>query len=138
MAAYRSGLETKVAAQITAAGLPVCYEQLPLPYVQPSKSRKYTPDFILPNGIVVETKGLFTADDRAKMALVKEQHPDLDIRLVFSNPNAKLYKNSPTTYASWCEKIGFRYAKKEVPPPWMTEPENPKSAAALRNLGWGS
>jgi len=40
---------------------------------------------------------------------------------VFSNQNAKLYKNSPTTYASYCEKHGFTYANKVIPQEWLEE-----------------
>jgi hypothetical protein len=51
--------------------------------------------------------------------LIREQHPELDIRFVFSNQNAKLYKNSPTSYAQWCEKHGFLYAHKAIPDSWL-------------------
>jgi hypothetical protein len=136
VASYRSGLEDRVASQIAAAGLPVLYETLPLPYRQPSKVHKYTPDFILPNGIVIESKGMFTVEDRNKMVLVKQQHPNLDIRLVFSNPQSRLYKRSPTSYALWCDRMGFPWARKEIPAPWFTEAPNHKSLAALKALGY--
>ena len=120
-AAYRSGLEASLAAALAAAGVPVLFETHRIPYEQPAKARAYTPDFVLPNGIVVESKGLFTAEDRAKMVWVKEQHPNLDIRMVFSNANAKLRKGSPTTYADWAEKQGFKWAHKTIPPEWIAE-----------------
>lgn len=121
-AAYRSGLEATLAAALTAAGVPVSFEQHRIPYTQPEKARTYTPDFVLPNGIVVESKGLFTQEDRAKMQWVRDQHPTLDIRLVFSNAKAKLRKGSPTTYAMWAEKEGFRWAHKVIPAEWVAEP----------------
>lgn len=122
-ATYRSGLEEKVAAQIAAAGIEVVYEDKAevIPYTSPAKPHKYTPDFKLPNGIIVETKGIFDAADREKHLLVRAQHPAKDIRFVFSNPNAKLYKGSPTTYAAWCEKAGFKYAAKLIPAAWFNE-----------------
>lgn len=122
-ATYRSGLEQKVAAQIEAAGLPVVYEDKAnvIPYTTPATPHKYTPDFKLPNGIIVETKGIFDADDRKKHLLVREQHPHIDIRFVFSNSKSKLYKGSPTTYAAWCEKNGFKYADKLIPAAWLAE-----------------
>lgn len=123
-AAYRSGLEKVIAASIAAAGLPVEFETLKVPFKQPAKERNYTPDFVLPNGIIIETKGLFSSDDRQKHLWVKEQHPQLDIRLVFSNANAKLYKGASTTYAGWCEKHGIKYANKAIPPAWFGEWDN--------------
>ena len=56
--------------------------------MKPQKVHTYTPDFYLPKQkIFIETKGLFTSADRQKMRLVKEQHPDLDIRFIFNNSN---------------------------------------------------
>mgnify|MGYP003677566486 FL=1 len=34
--------------------------------------KKYTPDFFLPNGVIVEAKGVLTNQDRLKMKCVKE------------------------------------------------------------------
>jgi hypothetical protein len=135
-AAYRSGLEAALSAAIVAAGLPVCYEQVALPFTQPAKDRKYRPDFILPNGIVIESKGLFSLEDRQKMCWVRDQHPELDIRMVFSNAKAKLTKGSPTTYADWCDKQGFRWSHKAIPEVWMRETPNRASLAALKRLGY--
>lgn len=129
-AAYRSGLEKVLAAMIAAAGLPVDFENHRIPFEQPAKQRHYTPDFVLPNGIVIESKGLFTAEDRAKMVWVKEQHPDLDIRMVFSNANAKLRKGSPTTYAQWADKAGYKWAHKTIPAEWLAERPCPKRIKA--------
>lgn len=122
-ATYRSGLEERVAKQLEAAGIAVVYEDKAavIPYTTPAEPHKYTPDFVLPNGIIVETKGIFDAADRKKHTLVREQHPEKDIRFVFSNSKAKLYKGSPTTYAAWCEKNGFQYADKLIPAAWLKE-----------------
>jgi hypothetical protein len=90
-------------------------------FTEPSKARTYTPDFKLPNGIIVETKGRFVTADRQKHLLVKAQHPDLDIRFVFSNSRARISKGSPTSYAMWCDKNGFRYADKFIPQAWLIE-----------------
>jgi hypothetical protein len=88
---------------------------------QDLRHRTYTPDFVLDNGIIIETKGRFIPSDRSKHLRIREQHPDLDIRFVFSNPNARLYKGSKSTYASWCEKYGFKYAKEKIPVEWIKE-----------------
>jgi len=51
----------------------------------------------------------------------KKQHPQLDIRFVFSNSNSKLRKGAKTTYADWCVKNNFLYADKDVPQEWLDE-----------------
>lgn len=114
-------LEDAVAAQLREAGIPVRYETEKIEYVKPSRKAKYTPDFVLPNGIIIETKGRFITEDRHKHLMIRDQHPDLDIRFVFSNPNSRISKTSPTTYAMWCEKHGFKYAAKRIPEDWIKE-----------------
>lgn len=85
------------------------------------KPSTYTPDIVLSNGIIVEVKGYFDAEDRAKHLLIKDQHPELDIRFVFQNSKKKIHKSSTTTYASWSTKHGFLFADKEVPLDWTKE-----------------
>lgn len=124
---YRSGLEGRIIDQATKAGYTVTYEGYQLKYVIPESNHVYTPDLVLPNGVVVELKGLFETDDRKKMVLVKEQYPHLDIRFVFQNANNKIYKGSPTSYGMWCEKHGFPYASKLIPDSWFKEPKKDTS-----------
>lgn len=118
---FRSGLEDKIAASLQRRGVAVIYEGLKLRY-RVDEERTYTPDWMLPNGIIVESKGRFVTADRKKMRLIKEQHPHLDIRFVFSNSKSRISKTSPTTYGMWCEKHGFPYADKDVPDEWLKEP----------------
>lgn len=118
---YRSGLEERIAEELQNAGVVYSYEQHRVDYTAPATLHHYTPDFVLANGIIVETKGLFEADDRKKHLLIKEQHPDLDIRFVFTNSNTKLYKGSKTSYADWCKKYGYLYADKYIPMAWLKE-----------------
>jgi hypothetical protein len=118
---WRSGLEEKVANALTEAGVPFTYEKTKVKYIKPASEHQYTPDFVLDNGIIIETKGLFTAIDRQKHMLVKRQHPHLDIRFVFSNSRARLSKSSRTTYAMWCVKYGYMYADKMIPQDWINE-----------------
>jgi hypothetical protein len=63
----------------------------------------YTPDFQLAPNLFVETKGMFTATDRAKHLHIRRQHPDARVLLVFQNPRLRLSKASKTTYAQWCD-----------------------------------
>jgi Phage endonuclease I len=121
-AGYRSGLEDRVADELRASGVKAEYEPCKLVYVEPSKVRTYTPDFILPNGIIIETKGRFVTADRQKHKHIKTLHPALDVRFVFSNPNARIGKTSSTTYGMWAEAYGFLFASKSVPSEWLAEP----------------
>jgi hypothetical protein len=120
---FRSGLEESLAAQLEKAGVSFEFESFKIPFVQPEKKRTYTPDFRLPNGIIVETKGRFETDDRQKHLWVKQQHPDLDIRFVFSSSKSRINPRSTTTYADWCIKNGFLYADKTVPVAWLKGPK---------------
>jgi len=119
---FKSGLEENVSNQIANRGISVQYESEEVSYVIPASEHTYHPDFKLPNGIRVETKGRFVLADRKKHLLVKQQHPELDIRFVFTNSKNKISKKSKTTYAMWCEKNGFKYADKEIPDEWFLEP----------------
>lgn len=107
--------------ELDALSVSYQYEPYKIRYTQPAKYRTYTPDFLLPNGIMIETKGRFLTADRQKHLMIKEQHPNLDIRFVFQNPNTPISKGSPTTYAMWCEKNGFLYAAKSIPLEWIKE-----------------
>ena len=118
---FRSGLEERVSEQLAFLNILDCYEIKKIPFVQPAKDRNYTPDFWLPNGIIVETKGVFTVQDRQKHLLIKDQYPDLDLRFVFSNSKNKLRKGSKTTYADWCNKYGFIFADQLIPEEWINE-----------------
>ncbi|MDA8645281.1 hypothetical protein N9L46_02525 [Amylibacter sp.] len=122
---WRSGLEESLASDLHSKGVSFEYEEHRLPYKVPSRIAHYTPDFYITTKsgkvIVVESKGRFVTADRQKMLLVKAQHPHLDIRMVFSNPNTKISKQSKTTYGKWCQKHGFKYAKGLVPESWLDE-----------------
>jgi len=116
---FRSGLEYEVAKQLEDEGIAYEYEQTRVKYQR--KESTYLIDFELPNGIIIETKGRFKSEDRAKHLLIKQQHPELDIRFVFSNSRNKLNKKSKTTYADWCDKHGFLWADKKIPKDWIDE-----------------
>lgn len=118
---YRSGLEDKIAAQLERAGIKIQYETKKLNYVVPASTHTYTPDWVLPNNIIIESKGLFSVEDRKKHLLIKQQHPNLDIRFVFSSSKTKIRKGSKTSYADWCKKYGFKYADKLIPDAWLRE-----------------
>lgn len=118
---FRSGLEESIAKNLTSKGVGFSFEELVIAYTKPSKPARYTPDFELENGIIIESKGRFLTEDRQKHLLVKAQHPEYDIRFVFSNSKTKISKRSATTYGMWCEKHGFLYADKDIPDAWIKE-----------------
>jgi len=115
---YRSGLEDRISKQLKSLSVPVKYEEMKIKYAI-NEVRTYTPDFELPNGIIIESKGRFVVADRKKHLLIKKQYPELDIRFVFSNSRAKINKGSKTTYGMWCDKHGFLYADKLIPEEWI-------------------
>jgi hypothetical protein len=124
-------LEEKIAREMAAKGVEIRYEEERIAFIQPARAAKYCPDWILPSGIIVETKGRFMVADRQKHLIIKEQHPDLDIRFVFSSSRGRISKASKTTYAMWCQKYGFLFADRSIPDAWLDEPICEKRLAAI-------
>lgn len=131
---YRSGLEDQTASRLTALDIPFTYEGHVIKYTVPARVSRYSPDFVLPNGIIVETKGLWDSDDRKKIALVLEQYPELDLRMVFTNSRTKITKTSKTSYAMVCDKLGLKWADKTIPSAWLSEPLNVASHALIESM----
>ena len=114
----RSKFESAVYDGALRRGHLVSYEPADghLPYVL-----YYIPDFVLPNGIIVEAKGFFPSEDRTKMLRVKKANPEVDIRFVFQRDN-KLDKRSKTTYTQWAKRHGFlAVVGEDIPEAWFTE-----------------
>jgi len=126
-----SGLEDSTADYLTNLGVDYTYEERKIKW-DDSRIRTYTPDFVLPNGIIIETKGWFKPVDRVKHLRIKEQYPLLDIRFVFSNSNARLNRSSKTTYGLWCDRYGFKYSDVIIPTEWIKErKKKPKEMEGL-------
>ena len=117
---YRSGLEVKLSEYLDELKIKYIYEGIKIEW-EDLAYRTYTPDFVLPNGIIIETKGLFTVDDRRKHICINRQHPKLDIRFVFTSSKRKLKKGSKTTYGTWCDKNKFLFADRVIPESWLKE-----------------
>lgn len=117
---FRSKLEQRVWAEITEVQPDAQFETLKLPY---TLSHTYTPDIILPNGVILEVKGRFIVkgvDCRNKMLAVKKAFPELDIRFIFHSPDYKLSPKSKFTYSDWCDKHGFPWcAASSIPTEWL-------------------
>lgn len=130
---FRSGLEETIAGTLDVRGVRYDFEKHKVQYEQPAKSRTYTPDFWLPHkldialpkveqrGFFIETKGRWLTEDRQKHQHIRKSNPKIDIRLLFSNANARISKQSATTYAAYCDRNEWVYAHRSVPLAWLIE-----------------
>ena len=60
------------------------------------------------------------AAHRRKIKAVIEQHPEIDLRMVFQAPFNKISKKSKTTYAKWCDKHGIPWCSfSNIPLEWL-------------------
>jgi len=115
--AFKSGFERTVAANLAARGAGFVYEGLEFPY---TLNGVYHPDIQLENGIVVELKGLLDRESKRKMAAIRKQYPDLDIRFLFMSADKKI-PGSKQTHGQWATKNGFKWAEREIPQEWLDE-----------------
>ena len=114
---FRSKLEERVATLLEQLGISYEYETEKLSY---TIEHTYTPDFVLPNYVYLETKGYWDAADRRKVLAVKRDNPEVDLRMVFQSPYNTISKKSKTTYAKWCEKHDIPWtAYHEIPLEWL-------------------
>ena len=116
-------MEVDTANYLKKRKISFTYEKTKIKWID-LRNRTYTPDFVLGNGIIVETKGRFVSDDRRKHKEIRRQFPEHDIRFVFTNSKSRLYKGSKSTYGDWCTKHGFIYADKVIPESWLEESNN--------------
>lgn len=126
---FRSSLELEVTGSLEAQDCRFLYEAVRVPFHEP---HVYIPDYCLTDqAIVLEAKGHFTPEDRRKMLLVKKQYPALDIRFIFTRSLTRIGRGAVTTYGMWCEKHGFPYADKVVPPEWVAHKPNQQQKEAF-------
>jgi len=131
---YRSGLEFKISMALDTIKYKYEYESIKIEW-EDLAYRTYTPDFILKNGIIIETKGRFLSSDRRKHLAIQKQHPKLDIRFVFTNSRVKLYKGSKTSYGEWCNKNNLRYYDRIIPEDWLKEKGKNKHPTFIKFVG---
>ena len=105
---YRSGLEKETASFLKQKQKKVRYELLKIEW-EDLRYRTY----------------IFDSDDRRKHSEIRKQHPELDIRFVFSNARSKLYKGSKSRYYEWCEKNNFKWSHRVIPEKWLKEKNKP-------------
>jgi len=114
---FRSKLEENVASLLEGLGVSYEYEPERLSY---TIEHNYTPDFVLPNYVYLETKGYWDPADRRKVLAVKRDNPDVDLRMVFQSPFNTISKKSKTTYAMWCEKHDIPWTSyHNIPLDWL-------------------
>jgi len=129
----KSGLELKIATSLEEQGIEYGYETVKFAWYDKYpralcsdcggseiyQKRSYTPDFIFPNGVIVESKGRLTRRDRKIITGVRTANPEIDLRLVFDKDN-RINKGSNTRYSDWAERNKFQYAMKgAVPEEWF-------------------
>ena len=120
---FRSKSEEKIYNLLKEKNIPYEYEKGKIEY-EWLENKTYVPDFfLLKNGIILEVKGRFVLEDRKKHLFIRKQKPELDIRFIFDNPKAKLYKGGKMTNGSWCDKYKFKYSslREGVPEEWINE-----------------
>jgi len=114
---FRSKLEEKVATLLKELGVSYEYESTQIPYVI---QHNYTPDFLLPNHVYLETKGYWDAADRRKVLAVKRDNALIDLRMVFQSPYNTISKRSKTRYAQWCDRHNIPWtAYHDIPLEWL-------------------
>jgi hypothetical protein len=107
----RNQFEKKLDKQLKKSKVQYAYERDRIPYIL---ARFYLPDFVVSTTrglLYIEAKGHLRREDKAKLAAVKKQHPEKDIRIVFYNKNKQ--------YIRWAERNGFRYSFETIPKEWL-------------------
>lgn len=154
-APYKSGLESSVADSMEEQGIEFRYEPKTFEYRKrvvkgvcdacggdkTSQRCTYLPDFVVGEQratggrVYIETKGFFAPHDRAKLVAVKQDNPDLDLRLIFGSNN-KLNKKKDARYSDWCEQHNFPYyVGKEFPSSWASGLQVDSNPGPLRDEG---
>lgn len=118
MIKFRSKLEAEIDDAARRSRKSLEYEPFFIPYVIKGS---YLPDFVLPNGIIIEAKGYLDAASCRKMKAVKASNPHLDIRFVFQDANGKRNKRAKLKNWEWAERHGFLWAEGRIPLKWWKE-----------------
>jgi hypothetical protein len=138
---WDSAFEQQISDHLRGLEIPFEYERESLVFVKTiSKSvcrecgskrcgqeRVYTPDFFLPDGVILEAKGYFDPSARARHKLIREQHPRLDLRLVFQRNHIIQSSKNKIRYSNWCEDNDIKY--------WVCDVQLP-SLEWLRSSQW--
>lgn len=104
---YRSGLEKKFAESLPRKLME--YEPFDVAYVT---YRKYKPDFVYKDKLLVECKGFFREGDTQKYKAIREciaGIAGMELIFVLSDPHKKVRKGGKLTMGQWCDKEGFKH-----------------------------
>ena len=143
---FRSMFEARIASTLKERGVKYDYETERYAWYAKSRNgilcpncgelsgmvkRYYTPDFFIRGtGVIIEAKGRLTTQDRTKLTAIKQQYPELDLRLLFQDDgflttsrnrvDKKRIRNS-----EWAESNGYPFAicgrgGKNIPQEWLT------------------
>ena len=104
---FKSGLERRFAELLLKNGVTAEYEADRLPFV---RTAHYTPDWKVSDNLYIETKGYFSPRNRGDLLSFREQHPEIEIFLLFAEANNRLSSKSKTTYGEWADRHGFRWS----------------------------
>ena len=125
---YRNKFERQTGEYLTDRDVEFLYEGERLRY---TVTGDYLPDFRIRSRsgktIYLETKGngrSFDGQARRKLRAVQEQHPEIDLRIVFYTDGKCGPKRKDGTYmrqSDWAKRYGFTYAIKEIPEEWLDE-----------------
>lgn len=135
-AGYRSGFELEIRDYLQRHGVGFEYEKETYQILVPAtpghlcecgakgksiqRKTKYTPDFTLANGLVVEAKGQFTPANRKTILAFTNQYPAIPFRMVFQRDNP-LKRGAKSRYTDWCEQHGIQYSIGSIPLDWAEE-----------------
>lgn len=127
-------LQTDIYDALKRNGIPFYYretcprgEEIALLFDQPDRSRpnRYYPTFVVTDDegkrVVIQQKGRFITADRQKLILLKQQHPEIEFRIVFTRSKTRISTMSTTTYAAWCERYSFQYCDSVPSKAWISE-----------------
>ena len=122
MSQYQSKLEERIAKRLGRKAKYIGTDKSKsIGWEQPSKKRKYTPDWEIRPNVFIEAKGKLDIATRQKHVWIKEQHPEITIYFIFERAYNRIAKNSNTTYADWASKHGFEWIDEEdeIPAHWF-------------------
>ena len=132
--AFRSKFEEMVYEDMSHREIKAEYEPFKIDYTIPESYKRYTPDFVLENGICIECKGWFPLKDRKKMIFVRSSHPTLDIRFIFMDADVKIRKGSKKTIGMWATDNEFMWARETIPQSWVNEKEDAHKERTHRDV----
>jgi hypothetical protein len=130
----RTKLQDDICNTLLKAGIPYYHretaprgEEIALAVDLPGRKRsaRFWPTYVVTcddgQRIVIQQKGRFVTSDRQRLVLLKQQHPSIEFRLVFSNSKQRISSTSPTTYAMWAQRYGFPFFDKVPSKAWIAE-----------------